>query len=68
MPASKLGLKAELMSDVLDVLSFRVLVVMMRLCVRHSRRSNSRNDKDREDFLQNIVHGANLMGESLMTG
>jgi len=55
------------MSSVLDVLGLCVLVVMMRLCVRHSRRSNSRNDKNREDFLQNIVHGANPMGESLMT-
>jgi hypothetical protein len=56
------------MSSVVDVLGLRVLVMMMRLCIRHSRRSNSRNDKDREDFLQNIVHGVNLMGESLMTG
>ena len=56
------------MSNVLDVLGLGVLVVMMRLCIRHSRCSNSRNDKDREDFLQNIVHGVNLMGESLMTG
>ncbi|WP_213764362.1 hypothetical protein [Caballeronia sp. dw_19] len=55
------------MSSVLDVLGLRVFVVMMRLCIRHSRCSNSRNNKDREDFLQNIVHGANLMGENLMT-
>jgi hypothetical protein len=55
-------------SSVINVLGLRVLVVMRRLCIRHSRRSNSRNDKDREDFLQNIVHGANLMGESLTTG
>jgi hypothetical protein len=56
------------MSCVVDVLGLRVMVMMMRLCIRHSRRSNSRNDKDREDFLQNIIHGVNLMGESLMTG
>ena len=56
------------MSCVVDVLGLRVLVVMMRLCVRHCRHNNSGNDKDREDFLQNIIHGANLMGESLMTG
>jgi hypothetical protein len=56
------------MSNVLDVLGLRVLMVMMRLCIRHSGRSNSGNDKDRKDFLQNIVHGVNLMDESLMTG
>lgn len=56
------------MSSVIDVLGLCVLVVMMRLCIRHSRCGNSRNNKDREDFLQNIVHGANLMGESLTTG
>ena len=56
------------MSCVVDVLGLRVMVMMMGLCIRHSRHNNSRNDKDREDFLQNIIHGANLMGESLMTG
>ncbi|MDB5836222.1 MAG: hypothetical protein JWR14_6052 [Caballeronia sp.] len=56
------------MSGVVDVLGLRVLVVMMRLCIRHGRHNDSGNNKDREDFLQNIVHGANLMGESLMTG
>jgi hypothetical protein len=56
------------MSNVVDVLGLRVLVVMMRLCIRHDRRSNSRNNKDRKDFLQNIVHGMSLMGESLTTG
>ena len=56
------------MSNVLDVLSLRVLVVMGRLCVRHCGHNNSRNDENCEEFLQNIVHGANLMGESLMTG
>ena len=56
------------MSNVLDVLSLRVLVVMGRLCVRHCGHNNSRNDESCEEFLQNIVHGANLMGESWMTG
>jgi hypothetical protein len=56
------------MSGVVDVLGLRVLVVMMRLCIRHGRHNDSGSNKDREDFLQNIVHGANLMGESLMTG
>ena len=52
-----------------DVLGFRVAVVMMRrLCKRHSRRSNSRNDKNRKEFLQKIVHEANLIIEGLMTG
>ena len=53
------------MSDVFDVLGFRVVMVM-RLCKRHGRCSNRSDDKDCKDFLQNIVHGTNLMGESLM--
>jgi len=56
------------MSNVLDVLSLRVLVVMGRLCIRYCRHNNSCNDENCEEFLQNIVHGTNLMGESLMTG
>ena len=56
------------MSSVVDVLGLRVLVMMMRLCIRHSRRSNSRNDKNRKEFLQKIVHEANLIIEGLMTG
>jgi hypothetical protein len=56
------------MSSVVDVLGLRVLVMMMRLCVRHCRNNNSSNDENCDEFLQNIVHGANLMGESLMTG
>jgi hypothetical protein len=44
-----------------NVLGFRKLVVMMRLSVRDSRSRNCSNDKNREEFLQKIVHEANLM-------
>jgi len=56
------------MSCVVDVLGLRVLVVMMRLGIRHCWRNKSRNDENCKDFLQNIVHGVNLMGESLKAG
>jgi hypothetical protein len=44
------------MSRVLDVLGLRGVMMMVRCCKRHSRRSNRSNNKDREDFLQKIVH------------
>jgi hypothetical protein len=53
------------MSRVRNGLGFRNFVVMMRLCIRNSRRCNCSNDKNREEFLQKIVHETSLMGESL---
>ena len=58
----------NLMSRVRDVLGFRKLVMMMRLCVRNSRRSHCSNDQNCKEFLQKIVHEANLISESLTRG
>jgi hypothetical protein len=52
------------MRGVSHVLRLGGVVVMRRLRERHCRSGNRSNDKDCKHFLQNIVHGTNLMGES----
>jgi len=52
------------MRGVIHVLRLGGVVVMRGLRERHCRSGNRSNDKDCKHFLQNIVHGTNLMGES----
>lgn len=56
------------MSRVCNVLGFRKFVMMMRLCVRNGRHSHCSNDQNCKEFLQKIVHEANLISESLTRG
>jgi hypothetical protein len=61
---TRISARAKLMRGVSHVLRLGGVVVMRRLRERHCRSGNRSNDKDCKHFLQNIVHGTNLMGES----
>jgi hypothetical protein len=62
--ATRVSAQAKLMRGVSHVLRLGGVVMMRRLRERHCRSGNRSNDKDCKHFLQNIVHGTNLMGES----
>jgi hypothetical protein len=65
LPPQANNVLKDLMSRMRNVLCFRKLVMMMRLCVRNSRCGHCSNDKNCKEFLQKIVHEANLISESL---
>jgi hypothetical protein len=62
--------RAQSMRGVVDVLGRRVVVVMvvMRGCKRYGGSGERCENEDCEDFLQKIVHGADLMIVRLKMG